>query len=101
MCEMADIYQLVEGQDGIRRIRDDGFESFIPNSDTNRDWIIYQEWLAADNKPEPIPGPLRHGPQPLSPVRVADPQNEADAVNLRTLNERLAALESEITRRMR
>lgn len=29
--------------------------AYIPNNDTNRDWIAYQAWVAADpaNVPEP------------------------------------------------
>ena len=30
----------------------------IPESDDNRDWRAYQEWLAAGNVPDPIPAPV-------------------------------------------
>lgn len=39
----------VVGFDGV--VRDDG--AWIPADPANRDWLEYQEWLAAGNEPKP------------------------------------------------
>ena len=40
---------------GVTRASD---RASIPESDDNRDWRAYQEWLAAGNVPDPIPTPV-------------------------------------------
>jgi hypothetical protein len=40
------------GTETIERVNDDGTVSYIPNDIRNKDWIAYQEWLAAGNTPE-------------------------------------------------
>ena len=44
---MAD-YKLT--RDGVRRVLD---SAFIPANPANRDWAMYQEWLAGGNTPDP------------------------------------------------
>ena len=39
-------------ESGVIRTRDN---ASIPNDDRNRDWRLYQEWLADGNTPDPIP----------------------------------------------
>lgn len=51
------IYQLVSGSDdmqGVIRVAD---YAFIPPTTDNRDWVVYQAWLAAGNTPDPPPTP--------------------------------------------
>lgn len=47
---------------------DDSVAMFIPRDDTNKEWRMYQAWLAAGNKPEPVPEdeplPLELKPRP-------------------------------------
>jgi len=42
-------------ESGVTRTSD---RASIPESDRNRDWRAYQEWLSAGNKPDPIPTPV-------------------------------------------
>ncbi len=48
----ANEYQEMQG--GVVRLTDG---AFIPDSDDNRDWRAYQEWLAEGNTPDPAPDP--------------------------------------------
>jgi len=62
---MAD-YQLIgpdiNGVENIFRTTDG---AFIPNTPLNRDWIEYQEWLAAGGVPDPAPEPeAKPNPEP-------------------------------------
>ena len=45
-------YKLID--DGV--LRSDG--ASIPNDLDNRDWVAYQEWLAAGNTPLPLEVPI-------------------------------------------
>jgi len=45
-------YKLAE--DGV--IRSDG--ASIPATEENKDWVAYQEWLAAGNTPIPLDEPI-------------------------------------------
>jgi hypothetical protein len=48
-------YRLTADDSGVVRTVDN---AFIPNDPANRDWIAYQAWLAAGNKPDPhVPPP--------------------------------------------
>lgn len=47
-------YQLTDS-DNVKRINEDGTTSWIPNDPGNRDWIAYQDWLAADEANIPLP----------------------------------------------
>jgi len=42
-------YQLVNNFDGILRLPE---RAWIPNAPGNKDWDMYQEWLAAGNTPD-------------------------------------------------
>jgi hypothetical protein len=46
-------YELTAGS-GVIRLSDG---AFIPPDPGNRDWVAYQQWLAAGNTPQPAPGP--------------------------------------------
>lgn len=86
-------FRLVREFDGVQRVADG---AMIPNDPRNRDWRAFQEWLAEGHEPDPEPPITRPEPPELEPVRVADPENEADAVNLRTLDERLNEINQRI-----
>lgn len=45
------MYKLTEN--GVTLTQDDGSVLSIPNSEGNRHWRAYQEWLAEGNTPEP------------------------------------------------
>ncbi len=48
-------YQLTQDENCIKLIDDNDVVYWIPNDAGNKDWVAYQEWLAADpeNQPEP------------------------------------------------
>jgi hypothetical protein len=49
------LYALTQNTNTIRRTAD---QAFIPNDPANRDWQVYQAWLATPgNVPDPLPVP--------------------------------------------
>ena len=52
--------QVKDSKDGIQvvtnkviKLIDGDIEKIVPNDQANRDWVKYQEWLAAGNTPDP------------------------------------------------
>jgi len=66
---------------------------FVPVDGGNRE---YADILERGLVVEDAPPPPRPSPEELQTMRVADPEGDADAVNLRTLNERLEPLTAEL-----
>lgn len=92
MSDSPYTYQLTN-TDMILRLPDN---AWIPPDPANRDYQAYLDWCAAGNTPADAPPPPRPSPEELQTVQVADPENEADAVNLRTLNTQLEMLNQRI-----
>lgn len=47
----------------VLMITEGGMSSSVPNVDSNKDWQVFQDWLANGNSPEPAD----ESTQPLSP----------------------------------
>lgn len=41
-----------EREDCVLMITENGTKVFVPNDEKNKDWKIYQQWLADGNEPE-------------------------------------------------
>jgi hypothetical protein len=57
-------YQLTATDQAVIRTAD---SAFIPNDPANRDWVEYQDWLAAGGVPDPYAPPLDPPPAPPDP----------------------------------
>ena len=60
-------YQLTETDSAVIRTEDG---AYIPNDPANRDWVEYQDWLAAGGVPDPYVPPPEPKPPPPAPEDV-------------------------------
>jgi hypothetical protein len=69
-------YQLIRDYDGVRRTADG---AIIPNDPGNADWVVYTDWLAAGNVPDPAPPPSPAGAisQSASSLQIAQAKSLA------------------------
>lgn len=65
------MYKLLLDSDIIHRLADN---AFIPPSTANQDYLVYLEWLAQGNQPEPADVPVID----YNALRMADYQAESD-----------------------
>ena len=101
MSEYRLVRSRATGEIFVQRVADG---AMIPNAPgdpeqmiaPNPDWLIYQEWLAAGNEPDPVrlPAPTVELPQPTT--LEMDAQGDMDAVTLRQLEDRIHQLEERI-----